>query len=309
MKIQFSSKWVVALLGLVALATAGMPASAQQKQQSPMPERAPASSPSQPQAAPINIEITGISVSPSAPRGGQPATVKLTIRNAGSGTVARVPWTIHLYTGNQQLAQGEQSNVAPGASFDVTATWTPAPGSQKLQGYVDPSGKTFKNTAPVSAQTKELNVNIPQVSASTQGAGGAPRETRVLEHYKAKLAGANFSIGGGEVTCHAWNDGGTQNEPDAPAVAVDCKEMWVGRRADFELYSNFRLKNGWRIVRAEPIDVTREGTADFSWASSLPTAGSDNPYVKIRLWANVSGRVKLRYKVTIDGPQGTDPYQ
>lgn len=109
---------------------------------------------------PANVEITAFSVSPVPIRSGQPTTAKLTIRNAGTGTVARVPWAIHLYTGNQTLGQGEQANVAPGASFDVTANWIPAPGNQILQGYVDPQGVALRNTAPVGAHIRQLSVNV-----------------------------------------------------------------------------------------------------------------------------------------------------
>ncbi len=134
------------------------PAGVTQKQ--PIKQQVQTSVAGRDQAPPIKVEAVALSASPSLPRSGQATTVKLTIRNTGTGVVARIPWAIHHYTGNKTLKQGEKTNLAPGESFEATANWIPSAGTQVLQGYVDPTGKTFKNTAPPSAQVKTLNVNV-----------------------------------------------------------------------------------------------------------------------------------------------------
>lgn len=134
------------------------PAGVVQKQ--PIKQQVPTSVAGREQAPPIKVEAVSLSASPSLPRSGQATTVRFTIRNTGAAAVARVPWAIHHYTGNKTLRQGEKTNLAPGESFEATANWLPSAGTQVLQGYVDPTGKTFRNTAPPSAQVKSLNVNV-----------------------------------------------------------------------------------------------------------------------------------------------------
>lgn len=68
------------------------------------------------------------------------------------------------------------------------------------------------------------------------------------------------------------------------------------------------LMPGWRIVRAEPVNIEKRGSADFRWDSAVPPSGSDNPYVKMHLWAEAGARILVRYRVRIERPQGTDPY-
>lgn len=109
---------------------------------------------------PVIVEATALSTSPANPRPGQPTVVKFVIRNAGSTPVARVPWVIHLYSANQTLARGEQTNVLPGASFEVKANWVPPTGTHLLQGYVDPTGQAFPNAAHPSMRVQDMSVNV-----------------------------------------------------------------------------------------------------------------------------------------------------
>jgi hypothetical protein len=111
----------------------------------------------------IRVEAHGLTLTPAQPVAGDVVTVKFTVKNVGGGTVAKVPWSIHDYTSNQTLAQGDKTNVAAGASFEVTAQWTAKVGAQKLQGYVDPTGGVLQNTAPVAMQIKELNLTVAGV--------------------------------------------------------------------------------------------------------------------------------------------------
>ncbi|HUP93073.1 MAG TPA: CARDB domain-containing protein [Solimonas sp.] len=167
MNVRSGFKALLDLLGLAALAAATNPATAQ--------TAPPSTGTYSYQTAPaIYVEITNLIVSPAAPSAGQPTAVKLAIRNAGKGTVAKVPWTIHGYTSNQTLGQGEILNLAPGALVEVSANWNPPPGSQTLQGYVDPTGKTFNNTAPASAKFRQLVVDVaPGRQSFCFGAAGA----------------------------------------------------------------------------------------------------------------------------------------
>ena len=111
---------------------------------------------------PVKVEITNFSISPAQPTAGDSVTVTLTIKNTGTGAVAKVPWSIHRATGNQTLASTPDiTGLQPGQSVTKTATWQAQAGQQVLQGYVDPTGKALKNTAPVTSQIRELTLNVP----------------------------------------------------------------------------------------------------------------------------------------------------
>jgi len=260
-------------------------------------------------APPIKMEAQSLTVTPAQPQAGQQVTVKFTVKNTGTGTVAKVPWSIHLATDNQTLGQGEKMNLGPGESFEVTAQWTPSAGQKLLQGYVDPTGQALKNTAPVSAQIKELSVTVAAAASASTPGTPVETETRVLEHLKAKNAGANFTANAvGATPCTIENRGGRNvTFTEEVELILGC-QLLPGGRADFEVYSNFRLKNGWKVER---VDVRKQsgGTADWSWVSSAPAVGSDNPYAKFHLWSNPNGYVYVLPKITIKGPKNTDPYQ
>ena len=263
--------------------------------------------------APASVEIVALSATPAAPKEGEMVTVKLSIRNSGQSAVAQVPWSIHWNTANQTLAQGVQPNVVPGAVFEVTASWRAVPGEQLFKGYVDGSGKTFNNAAPVANRIANLPLTIAQVSASTQGAApGQPvtKVTQILDYQKAKLAGAQFAHNEEAVAACTYLgqfDSKVQfgNWPDG-TVSFGAVCALLGGRATPEAFKNFRLKNGWRIKSVEPLKETKNN-GDWQWVTGPPTG--DNPYMQVRVWANSLGEGSIILKVVIEGPEGSDPYK
>ena len=258
------------------------------------------------------IEAQNLTVTPAQPKAGDPVTVKFTVKNTGPGTVAKVPWSIHLYTGNRTLGQGEQLNVAAGATFEVTAPWTPAAGSQRLQGYVDPNGKTLKNTATVAAQVKELTLNVAQVSAATQASSPpVEKERKILDVSEAKLAGARFDHGiesGGD--CRSIGAFDPKTEYAQPQGTVTFKAgncLLTGGKATPQAFLDFTLKNGWVVKDYRPVynNVQYNGECKLL---TPPAIGSNNPYMKAHVWVNATGNVALTLQVTIEGPKGTNPY-
>ncbi len=118
-----------------------------------------------PVAAPdVKVEAQSLTVTPSAPQAGQQVTVKFVFKNAGARTVS-VPWSIQLSTGDQTLTAGTKTNLEPNATFEARATWTPTAGTHRLRAYVDPTGN-LKNTAPVSAQIKDVTVVVAAAGAT-----------------------------------------------------------------------------------------------------------------------------------------------
>jgi hypothetical protein len=248
-------------------------------------------------------------------------TITFTVKNTGAGAVARVPWAINLITGanqGQTLAQGEQTSVGPGATFTVTAQWTATAGQRVVQGYVDPSGTTFKNTAPVSAQIKELTLSVAQASAATQGSGSSPLVTQLIDYQKAKMGGARFSDGPeGFSTCTIgqadWSSspgiagGDIASTGTGVLLRIICDGLSTGGRGNPEAFASFTLKNGWKVKSVEMAELVKR-SGDWGW-DTRPAVGSNNPYMKMHMWATTGGQVSLNVKIWIEGPQGTNPYE
>ena len=262
-----------------------------------------------PASAPASVEIVALSATPAAPKQGEMVTVKLSIRNSGQSAVAQVPWSIHWNTANQTLAQGVQPNVVPGAVFEVTASWRAVPGEQLFQGYVDASGKTFNNAAPVANRIANLPLTIAQVSASTQGAAPA-METQVLHFQKAKLAGAMsvntllpgaptgcLSFGVSEVGSVSWSD----SKRGSVMFSVGCLSAAA---ATGEAFKNFRLKNGWKI---KSVDLVEAGLYGADWQYRLkPQKLSNDPHIIVEITG--FGPQAAIFRIEIEGPAGTSPY-
>jgi hypothetical protein len=320
--------WLGVTISVATLALGFAPAWAQPQQQPMQRQRPQLQQPQLQQqpapgqcTSPDRVAATGLAINPAQPRQGQAVTVSLTIQNVCNGTLANVPWRIEIGTGggpNRVLGSGVQQNVPAGASFTVTAAWTATAGQNGLLGTADPDNTFRESNQNRLNNYRDFALNVPQVSADTSAPpGSTPQiEVRVLEHMKAKAAGANFTKTSPQPTpCGIENFGGQNpfanvSSGDTVRLYVDCGYSAFGGRGDFDLYSNFRLKNGWRIVRVDPVNIQqRGGQTDWRYDSALPAAGSDNPYMRFHLWAENGAFVDVQIKVTIQGPTGTDPYQ
>ena len=160
----------VLVLGIVAVVAGGLAAgpAAASNHLKPQLKGGAVKGPAGP--PPIKIEITDFSFSTDDPDVNAPVIIRLRMKNTGAGTVARVPWSIHYYTGNQTLAQSPDAGpIEPGQTVTKTATWTTKAGTHRFQGYVDPTGRELKNTAPVASQIKERDLNVARVTGYDLG--------------------------------------------------------------------------------------------------------------------------------------------
>jgi hypothetical protein len=271
-------------------------------------------------AAPaIKVEAQSLTVTPSAPQAGQQVTVKFVFKNTGTGTVAKVPWSIHLYTSNQTLKTDNKTNLEPGATYEASATWTPgSAGTYKVQGYIDPTGKELKNTAPVSAQIKELDVNVAAAATATST---ARLVTQLLDYQSAKRAGAQFghnvdgatgciNVGQEDLKATGWALRGRGES--GVVFSIDCAPGGIpaptGGRATPEAFTGLPLKNGWKVKAVEILDEIRVGTGEWLWRQR-PSLGATDAGMKMHVWANAGGRYAVSVKVTIEGPEGSNPYE
>lgn len=252
-------------------------------------------------AADDKVQVTGFSLDPAQPTPGQSVTLRLTVKSrCPSGTKPLdMQWEI-TDGGDRKLGSGD-AQLNPGASSSFTATWTAEAGAHQLRG----DAYAQEATSGQQNNWREVNVTVSPTLV-----------TMKLNHVKAKNGGAGFTANAtGATTCsieiYAGQTGGTQ-EDDEAAFRVSCVLSPSGGKADFEAYSGFNLKNGWKIKSYEVKGPTRIGgnrQSDWSWISTPPSAGSTNPYVKWHLWANAGAEITVRIKITIEGPEGTDPYQ
>jgi hypothetical protein len=155
------------------------------------------------------------------------------------------------------------------------------------------------------------------VSAATQGSGGAaPLVTQMLDYQKAKAAGAQFanSPEGGTEHC-----GVAQSPLSGGSVqfSADCRASAVGIRATPEAFMNFQLRNGWKIKSIDTFEIEplKKDHGDWQWRQR-PSVGSDAPGLKMHIWAEgprpplgYSGWVYVGVRITIEGPQNTNPYE
>lgn len=263
--------------------------------------------------APVRLEGQSLTITPVNPRAGDQVTVRFIVKNTGTGTVPKVPWAIHLASGNQTLKQGEHSNLAPGETFEGQVGWTAVEGEQLLQGYIDSTGKALKNTAPISAKILRLTIAVappppPPVKLVTQ----------VLHYEKARQAGALFQIAPMPL-CQAAQFAPTPSTaPDFADFSIIFQFACFGSAGAFaktevESFKNMRLKNGWKIKEIIEHGGQITPIAFHAWITR-PSAGSDDPFMKSRFEAgftNIAGSAPTfvkGVKVIIEGLENTSPY-
>jgi hypothetical protein len=212
------------------------------------------------------------------------------------------------------------NNLALGVPQSVGAPVNIGPGEREYTAKVDPDN-TLKEPAPQQRANNEmrLRLTIPQVSGQqAPPAGSQPPQlaTQVLDYEKAKQAGAQSSYSPeGFAACPIY---GSFYDPNHAAVGpppmpftvrfyLDCGGVPAGMRATPETFGGFRLKHGWKVKSLELLQEQKRN-GDWQWRER-PAIGSDNPAMRMHLWANADGMVHVIARVTIEGPAGTDPYQ
>ena len=253
------------------------------------------------------VAVTAFSLDPSQPNQGQSVTATMTIRNkCPEGTaVLSVPWKIYV---DSQMIQTGTTKISAGNTADVTASWRAVAGSHHF------SGSAYNNTVP------DVIINVPQRSADTMGVSNEqPQlETQTLDYQKAKQAGAGFahSPDGPTGTCdygqmdlaEAYKSHSVFGPGPGVVFFVVCTNPPpTGARANPEAFTNFTLRNGWKI-KDVLTEQKEKHSGDWQWVTR-PRKGDNNPYMKMHVWSYPSGWLYVIVKVIIEGPAGTDPYQ
>ena len=76
----------------------------------------------------------------------------------------------------------------------------------------------------------------------------------------------------------------------------------LGTKSSHPAYAGFRLKNGWKVKDTRVVVV---GQSKAGFDLEKPAPGSDQPFLKGKLWAGPGGEVLLEVYVKVEGPKGT----
>jgi hypothetical protein len=269
---------------------------------------------------PERVAVTGLTVDPPQPLPGSLVTVTLTIKNMCNGLLANVPWRIELVgPKGQVLGSGIQQNVAAGTSFNVAVKWTASAGQRDFRGTVDPDNTLREMTAQNRENNyKDLIVNVPQVSASTQSPGQTgPRLVESwLDGNEAKRVGAGFPARLEGAAACSWMAATMYSANQQVSVlpsdfrgpyisfGINCA---TGARVTLEAFKDFRLKHGWK-VKGPPRILHASSDSNWRWLDAPPTSG-DDPHLTMRLFTSAPlNNVLVYVAVLIEGPEGTNPY-
>jgi hypothetical protein len=80
----------------------------------------------------------------------------------------------------------------------------------------------------------------------------------------------------------------------------------LGTKSSHPAYVGFRLKNGWKVKDTRVV-VTGSSKAGFDLEKPAP--GSDQPFLKGKLWAGPGGEVLIEVYVKVEGPKGTSYFR
>jgi len=200
------------------------------------------------------------------------------------------------------------------------------PGQRGFLGTADRENVLRESVQNRQNNYKDFPVNVPQMSADAAAPPGTapPLTTLLLDFEKAKEAGAQFShnvesggpcpeIGVFDVNSSA-SAGIGLDDSRKPAsgvlFSIVCQFIApspVGARATPEAFTNFRLKNGWKVKDYDIVDQ-KKFNGDWQWRQT-PQKGTADPSMRMHLWVNPGGNAIAVVRIIIEGPVGTDPYK
>jgi hypothetical protein len=76
----------------------------------------------------------------------------------------------------------------------------------------------------------------------------------------------------------------------------------LGTKSSHPAYVGLRLKNGWKVKDTRVVVV---GQSKAGFELDKPVPGSDQPFLRGKLWAGPGGEVLIEVYVKVEGPKGT----
>jgi hypothetical protein len=141
---------------------------------------------------------------------------------------------------------------------------------------------------------------------AASGAESRPAlEEREIVWQEAEQGGASFpepSVADASAGCRATTgvarSGGVLFSLRCPGS--------LGTKSTHPAYVGLRLKNGWKVKDTRVV-VTGSSKAGFELEKPVP--GSDQPFLKGKLWAGPGGEVLIEVYVKAEGPKGTSYFK
>jgi hypothetical protein len=154
-----------------------------------------------------------------------------------------------------------------------------------------------------------LLLSAPVLAALFRGAAAAPPspalEQREIVWQEAQEAGATLpepSVADLSAACRATTgvarSGGVLFSLRCPGL--------LGTKSTHPAYVGFRLKNGWKV---KDTHVVVTGASKAGFELEKPAPGSDQPFLKGKLWAGPGGEVLIEVYVKVEGPKGTSYFK
>jgi hypothetical protein len=132
------------------------PAATQQRGRSTTTQRSTTRQTGKPANA-ITVKVSSFSISPSAPKYGEPANLRLKFKVDGSGQ-KDVEWIIR--RGSSTLASGIQRNARAGQNYTINKSWNANIGAHTFGAVLDPNRKLGEPSNLRSDNVKTLTVNV-----------------------------------------------------------------------------------------------------------------------------------------------------
>ncbi len=136
-------------------------------------------------------------------------------------------------------------------------------------------------------------------------AGAPAAEEREIVWQEAEQAGALLpepSVADASAGCRATT--GVARSGGA-LFSLRCPGA-LGTKSAHPAYAGFRLKNGWKVKDTRVVVV---GSSKAGFDLEKPAPGSDQPFVKGKLWAGPGGEVLIEVYVKVEGPKGTSYFK
>lgn len=143
-------------------------------------------------AVAYQVGVETFVLSPSKPKVGQRATVRMRVVAKGRGT-RDVPWEIKV--GGTVLRRGVQRQVRAGQKFDVSASWTAAAGLHNFLGSADPRNSFREQGRDRFDNARGFSVRVQAATAQTETRRGGNTRGGNQNQFGSNNEPKRFEVG------------------------------------------------------------------------------------------------------------------
>lgn len=275
-----------------------------------------------PQVTSNPLEIGTFVSIPAVPSPGtESVTLRLTVRNLTNSSHGKIIGDFFVYvrrTDSVQTYEKKIVRIDPGATqtFDFGSVPVRVGNNDFTARFKFRHGQSdSSHQERLESYEKALRLTIAPLSTHLV--------TQVLDYEKAKQAGAQFSQSaatnpntGAPGSCPVFGQfydptvsvGGPPPMPFSVRFRIDCGGSSTGMRPSLAVaFGGLRLKHGWKVKTVERFQEANN-SGHIQWVVQ-PAPRGDDPKLSAQLSAAAGGSAHAIVRVTIEGPEGSDPYQ